>query len=56
MPLNYTAYMLSGLIPWLTFQMSMLTSVNAITGNAALVKQFVFPIEVLPLRDVVSPP
>ena len=54
MPLSYTAYMLSGLIPWLTFQTSMLSSVNAVTGNAALVKQFIFPIEVLPIRDVVS--
>jgi lipopolysaccharide transport system permease protein len=54
MPLSYTAYLLSGLIPWLTFQTSILSSVTAITGNSALVKQFIFPIEVLPVRDVVS--
>lgn len=54
MPLSYTAYLLSGLIPWLTFQTSMLSSVTAVTGNSALVKQFIFPIEVLPVRDVVS--
>ncbi len=54
LPLDYTAYILSGLIPWLTFQASMATSVVSITGNSALVKQFIFPIEILPIRDVVS--
>lgn len=54
LPLDYTAYMLSGLIPWLTFQTSMNTSVVSITGNSTLVKQFIFPIEILPIRDVVS--
>jgi lipopolysaccharide transport system permease protein len=54
MPLDYTAYMLAGLIPWLTFQTAMVTSVNSVSGNAQLVKQFIFPIEVLPARDVVS--
>ena len=54
MPLDYTAYMLAGIIPWLTFQTSMTTSVLSISGNATLVKQFLFPVEVLPIRDVVS--
>jgi lipopolysaccharide transport system permease protein len=54
LPLNYTAYILSGLIPWLTFQMSMSTAVVAITANAQLVKQFTFPIELLPIRDVLA--
>jgi lipopolysaccharide transport system permease protein len=54
LPLDYTAYILSGLIPWLTFQAAMNTSVLSIIGNSALVKQFIFPIEILPMRDVVS--
>jgi lipopolysaccharide transport system permease protein len=54
LPLDYTAYILSGLIPWLTFQNSMNTSVSSITDNSDLVKQFIFPIEILPIRDVVS--
>jgi len=54
LPLDYTTYLLAGLIPWLTFQGAMTTTVNAITSNAALVKQFVFPIEALPARDVAS--
>lgn len=52
LPLNFNAYILSGLIPWFTFQAAMNSSVNAITSNVTLVKQFVFPIELLPLRDV----
>ena len=54
LPLDYTAYILSGLIPWLSFQAAMNTSVASITGNAVLVKQFIFPIEILPIRDVVT--
>jgi lipopolysaccharide transport system permease protein len=54
LPLDYTAYMLSGLIPWLAFQTSMTTAVGSIINNSALVKQFIFPIEILPIRDVVS--
>jgi lipopolysaccharide transport system permease protein len=52
MPLTYTAYILSGLIPWIAFQDAMTRSVAAIATNANLVKQVVFPIEVLPLKGV----
>ncbi|WP_421954166.1 ABC transporter permease [Polaromonas sp.] len=54
MPLDYTAYILAGLIPWLTFQEAMNKSCTAITANSGLVKQVVFPIEVLPAKGVVS--
>lgn len=54
MPRDYTAYLLSGLIPWMGFQESMSKAVTSITGNSGLVKQVVFPVEVLPLRSVVS--
>lgn len=54
LPLDYTTYILSGLIPWLTFQTAMSTSVTAVIANSSLVKQFIFPIEILPIRDVVS--
>ena len=54
MPLDYTAYILSGLIPWFTFQTAMNTSVVSIVSNAPLVKQFIFPLEVLPIREVLS--
>ena len=54
MPLDYTAYILSGLIPWMAFQDSMNRSCMAITANASLVKQVVFPLEVLPAKGVIA--
>jgi lipopolysaccharide transport system permease protein len=54
LPLDYTAYMLSGLIPWLTFQTAMSASCVSIVSNASLVKQFIFPLEVLPAKDVLT--
>ena len=43
MPLDYTTYLLSGLIPWMAFQESMSKGATVIVGNANLVKQVVFP-------------
>jgi lipopolysaccharide transport system permease protein len=54
MPLDYTAYMLAGLIPWLAFQESMTKAGTVIVANANLVKQVIFPIEVLPVKGVVA--
>jgi lipopolysaccharide transport system permease protein len=54
MPLDYTTYLLSGLIPWMSFQESMIKGSTAIVGNANLVKQVVFPIEILPVKGVLA--
>lgn len=54
MPLDYTTYLLSGLIPWLSFQESLSKSSTVINNHANLVKQVVFPIEILPIKSVVS--
>jgi lipopolysaccharide transport system permease protein len=54
MPLDYTTYILSGLIPWLMIQDAMAKSCTVIVGNANLVKQVVFPIEVLPIKTVIA--
>ncbi len=54
MPLDYPTYLLSGLIPWMGFQEAMSKSCTAITGNASLVKQVVFPLEVLPAKGVLA--
>ncbi len=54
MPLDYTTYILAGLIPWMSFQESMNKSCGSITGNANLVKQVIFPIEVLPAKGVLA--
>src|SRR5262245_61636223 len=52
LPLDYTAYILVGLIPWLTLAASLGSSATSIIANAPLVKQFNFHIEVLPAKDV----
>ncbi|MBI4848692.1 MAG: ABC transporter permease [Nitrospirae bacterium] len=52
--LDYTTYLLSGLIPWMCFQESMSKGVTVILVNANLVKQVVFPIEILPVKGVLA--
>ena len=54
MPRNLTTYILSGLVPWLTFQDVLSRSPTSISSNANLVKQVVFPVEILPIRTVLS--
>jgi lipopolysaccharide transport system permease protein len=54
LPLDYTTYILAGLIPWLTIQDVLAKSVQAITSGKNLVKQIVFPIEVLPVKTVIA--
>lgn len=54
MPLDYTTYLLSGLVSWLSFQESLTKSCSAITSNASLVKQVVFPLEILPVKGVLA--
>jgi lipopolysaccharide transport system permease protein len=54
MPLDYTTYLLSGLIPWLAFAESMSKASTVIISSSSLVKQVVFPIEVLPVKGVIA--
>ena len=54
MNLDYTAYLLSGIIPWLACQEIMNKASVAIHSNAGFVKQVVFPIEVLSLKVVLA--
>jgi lipopolysaccharide transport system permease protein len=54
MPLDYTTYLLSGLIPWMAVQEAMSKSTTVLAANANVVKQVVFPIEVLPIKGVVA--
>lgn len=51
---DLSVYILAGLIPWLCFQEVLVRSPGVITGNASLVKQIVFPIEVLPIKTVLA--
>jgi len=52
MPRDYTVYILSGLIPWLSMLPVITGGCLSILGNVALVKQFNFELEILPVRDV----
>ncbi len=54
MPLDYTSYMLAGLIPWLAFQESLMKASTVIVSNANVVKQVIFPLEVLPIKSVLA--
>ncbi len=50
LPRTYVLYILAGLIPWITFADAINKSTVAIIGNAGLVKQVAFPLEVLPVK------
>jgi lipopolysaccharide transport system permease protein len=54
MPADYFLYILSGMAPWLSFQEAINKGSMAIRGQAPLVKQVVFPIEILPVKGVLS--
>jgi lipopolysaccharide transport system permease protein len=49
LPLDYTTYLLSGMLGWLSFQQALGKASTAIVGNARVVKQVVFRTEVLPV-------
>lgn len=52
-PRDYTVYILTGLVAWLSILPVLTTGCLSITSNSALVKQFNFAIEVLPIKDVI---
>lgn len=54
LPLDYTTYLLAGLIPWFSFQEAMGKSSTVIINNANLVKQVIFPVEILPVKGVIA--
>lgn len=53
-PPDYAAYLLAGLIPWMAFHEAMTKSCSSIIGNPSLVKQAVFPVEILPVKAVLA--
>jgi len=50
----YTAYVLAGMVPWLAVQDVVMRATVCVSGSASLVKQIVFPTEVLPLKVVLA--
>lgn len=51
---NYFLFLFTGLLPWVFFRSSILTSANSVVGNASLVKKVYFPREILPITSVLS--
>ena len=51
---DFASYVMIGLVPWLAMQATLIKSTSALVSNASLVKQVVFPIEVLPISAVAS--
>ena len=54
MPLGYTTYLFAGLLPWLAIADGLIRNSISMTANANLVKQVVFPIELLPLKSSIA--
>jgi lipopolysaccharide transport system permease protein len=52
MPRDYITYLLSGLVPWLCAQQAVARGPTLMTSQANLVKQVVFPIQVIPAASV----
>jgi homopolymeric O-antigen transport system permease protein len=52
--LGYTAFLLAGLVPWLAFQEAISRAPTCITENRSLIKQIVFPVELLPIKLALS--
>jgi len=52
MPRDYTTYILAGLAPWLTIQQALARTSSSLISQANIVKQVVFPVEVLPCGAV----
>jgi lipopolysaccharide transport system permease protein len=51
---GYVMYLLAGLVPWISQQEIMNRSVAAITSSSNLVKQVIFPLEILPAKMLFS--
>jgi lipopolysaccharide transport system permease protein len=50
----YPVFLLSGLLAWNFFSQALLTSINSVLGNAAIVKKVAFPWVLLPLSAVIA--
>lgn len=53
-PGDFPSYIAVGLMAWLPVQTALVKSTGALTGASNLVKQVVFPIEVLPISTVIG--
>ncbi len=52
--LNYSLFLFTGLLPWLWFSASVLESSNVLFAHGNLIKKIKFPVEILPIMNVVT--
>ncbi len=50
----YALYLVSGIMPWLWFQNSLMEGSNSLLANAGLIRKATFPTELLPLVPVLA--
>lgn len=50
MPQSFAAYILSGMIPWICFQNSMIGGAASVINNGSFIRQVIFPVEVFPTK------
>jgi len=51
---DYTVQMMCAYLPWMAFSQAVMSGCSAVRNKANLVKQVVFPLEVLPLKTVLA--
>lgn len=51
-PKEYALFAIAGLIPWLSLSEGLNKSISSIFSKAALVKQSIFPIDILPISSI----
>lgn len=52
--LEYALYAIIGLVPWLAMSEGLTRSITAITSKSSLVKQAIFPIDILPVSTLLA--
>jgi lipopolysaccharide transport system permease protein len=53
-PLEYALFVLAGMVPWLAFHEGLTSSASSIVRHAGIVKNVVFPLELLPVAAVLA--
>ena len=53
-PADYSVYLFAGLIPWMSVQGAMSKGASLVLAHSNLVKQVVFPVEIIPLKAAVA--
>lgn len=49
---NYTLFVLSAILPWIFFSQSLSEATNSFLANASILKQGIFPREIIPISSV----